>query len=169
MGFSFQQEAQKLPDLLCHLTNRYHRQFYGDKHLSFQAKTLCSPGARVQDITGLLPTVSCQNTGDVAVHVASNDIRVASSEWLKQDFIELIGTLKHSKKRPIISGPVPSLSRSSEDSVGCWHDSTGYESYCCSVGLTLIHFGNRRRYTERMGSIQFILVPGPCPHILRLR
>ena len=54
--------------------------------------------------------------GDVAVvvHVASNDIRVASSEWLKQDFIELIGTLKDSKKHPIISGPVPSLSRGSE-------------------------------------------------------
>ena len=52
------------------------------------AKTLCYSGARVQDITGLLPTVLRQILGAdaVIVHVGSNDIRKASSELLKMYF-----------------------------------------------------------------------------------
>ena len=47
-----------------------------------------------------LPTYLCQNMEAVAVviHVRSNDIRMASSECLNLDFIELIGTLKDSNK-----------------------------------------------------------------------
>jgi hypothetical protein len=55
------------------------------------AITLCCPGARVQDITRLLPTVLRQLLGadTVVVHVGSNDIRRASLELLKMDFKEL--------------------------------------------------------------------------------
>lgn len=87
MGFA---SGSRLPDLLCHVTSRYHRQLYGEKHLSSRANILCCPGAWVQDMTRLLPTVLHQNTGAVAVivHVGSHDIRVTSSERLKQDFKE---------------------------------------------------------------------------------
>ena len=59
----------------------------------------------------MLPTVLPQMLGadSAVVHVGSNDIRRASSEHLKMDFKELILALKDSKKRPIISCPVPSL------------------------------------------------------------
>ena len=64
-----------------------------------KAKTLFYPGAQVQDITRLLPTVLPQMPGadTVVVHVGSNDIRRASSEHLKMDFKELILALKDSK------------------------------------------------------------------------
>jgi hypothetical protein len=74
----------------------------------------------------------------VVVHVGSNDIKRASSEHLKVDFKELILALKDSIKRPIISGPVPSLGR------GCERFSRLLALYiwlkdnCSSVGVTFI-------------------------------
>ena len=65
-----------------------------------KAKTLCYPGARVQNTTRLLPTVLPQMPGadTVVVHVGSNDIRRASLEYLKIDFKELILAFKRQKK-----------------------------------------------------------------------
>jgi hypothetical protein len=47
----------------------------------------------------------------VMVHVGSNDIMKGSSEQLKIDFKELIGSLLDTNKHPIISGPLPSIYR----------------------------------------------------------
>ena len=77
------------------------------------AKSMCYPGARVQDITQLLPPILHKLYRGLkrlyVVHVGSNDIGLASSEMLKRDFKVLIKTLKDSSKRPVISGPVPLL------------------------------------------------------------
>ena len=59
------------------------------RHMSVPgAKTLCFPGAKVQDITMLLPVAVSQSPGadTVMVHVGLNDIMNGSSEHLKMDF-----------------------------------------------------------------------------------
>ena len=72
--------------------------------------------ARVHDITKLLLNVLRQdiNIHSVVVHVGFNDIMKGSSEKFKLDFKELIDSLLDTNKRPIISGPVPSLNRGIE-------------------------------------------------------
>jgi hypothetical protein len=88
-------------------------------------KTLCYP--RVQDITRLSHTILRQLLGAdaVVVHVGLNGIRRASLELLKMDFEELILALKDSKKRPVISGPKPSLATAVKDSAGYWYYTSG--------------------------------------------
>ena len=80
------------------------------------AKTLCLPRANVQDITTLLPEAVCQSTGadTVMVHLGSNDIMMGSSEQLKMDFKELIGSLLDTNECHIISGPLPSINHDIE-------------------------------------------------------
>jgi hypothetical protein len=91
-----------------------------------EAKTLCYPGARVQDITKQLLTFLRQmpGAGTVVVHVGSNDIRRASSEHLKIYFKELIFVL-------------PSFHHwyTSGTSVHIW---LKYYCYCISEGVTFI-------------------------------
>ena len=74
------------------------------------------PGAQVNDITKLLPNVLRQDMDidSIVVHVGFNDIMKGSSDQVKLDFKELIDSLLDSNKRPIISGPVPSLNRGIE-------------------------------------------------------
>jgi hypothetical protein len=55
-----------------------------------------------------------RNVSVSRVKTPFNSIRNGSSERLKWDFEELIGSLLDTKKRPIISAPVPSLGRGSE-------------------------------------------------------
>jgi hypothetical protein len=71
------------------------------------ANILCFPVAKVQNITRLLSKAVSQSLGadTVIVHVGSKDIIKGSSEQLKMDFKELIGSLLDTNKRPILSGP----------------------------------------------------------------
>lgn len=57
------------------------------------AKTLCYPGARVQDINKLHPNILNQHPEieSIIVHVGFNDMMKGSSEQLKMDFKELMG------------------------------------------------------------------------------
>lgn len=57
---------------------------------------------------------------------------------MKQDFIELINTLKGSEKQPIISGPVPSLSCDCERFSRLLALHIWLKVYCHSVGITFI-------------------------------
>ena len=70
----------------------------------------------MKDITGYLRSVLYQQPRAAAVvaHVGSNDNKKGNSEVMKQDVIELINTLKHSEKQPIISVPVLPLGHGCE-------------------------------------------------------
>uniref|UniRef100_A0A674BQH6 SGNH hydrolase-type esterase domain-containing protein n=1 Tax=Salmo trutta TaxID=8032 RepID=A0A674BQH6_SALTR len=106
------------------------------RHISVPgAKTLCFPEAKVQDINRLLPKAVRQSPGaDTAVvHLGSNDIMKGSSEKLKMDFKEMIGSLLDTNKRPIISDPLPSLNRGRLVALHNW-----LRDYCSSVGVTFI-------------------------------
>jgi hypothetical protein len=131
-----------------------------------KAKIMCYPGARVQDIRSLLPTVLPQMPGadTVVVHVGSNDIRRASSE--------LIFVLKDSKQRPIISGPEPSLGRGCDRFSRLLALHIWLKDYSSSAGVTFIDnfdtFWKQKIPYRNDGDIQIILAPGLCPHFSRL-
>jgi hypothetical protein len=80
------------------------------------AKTMSYLGARVNDITKLLPNVLRRDIEliSIIVHVGFNDMMKGSSEQFKLDVKELIDSLLDTNRRPIISDPVPSLNRGIE-------------------------------------------------------
>jgi hypothetical protein len=63
-------------------------------------RTLCYPGAKVKYFTTLLPEAISQNTqtDTVIVHVGFNDTKLASSELLKSDSMELIAKMEIPKQ-----------------------------------------------------------------------
>jgi hypothetical protein len=75
------------------------------------AKTLCFPGAKVQDITRLLPEAVRQSPGaeTVIVNVGLKDIMKGSSKQQKMDCKRTNCSLLDTNKRPIISGTLHSL------------------------------------------------------------
>ena len=74
----------------------------------------------------------------IVVHMGFNDIMEGSSEQLKLVFKELIDSLLDTNKRPIISGPVPSLNRGIE----CFSMILSLHNwlcdYCSSMGVTFV-------------------------------
>ena len=61
-----------------------------------------------------------------------------SSEQLKMEFKELIGSQLDTNKRPVISGPVPSLNRGIERFRRLLSLHNWLPDYCSSVGVTFI-------------------------------
>lgn len=72
-----------------------------------RAKTLCFPGATVQDITDTIPRCVRDHPSILTfvVHVGLNDIKYQQSEKLKRDFTFLLRALKATGKQYVISGP----------------------------------------------------------------
>lgn len=59
----------------------------------------------------MLPTIKQQlpKADSLVIHVGSIDIKQGTSEYLKQDFMDLIGATKYAGKQILISGPLPSI------------------------------------------------------------
>lgn len=104
------------------------------------AKTMSYPGARVNSITKLLPNVLRQDMDidSIVVLVGFNYIMKGSSEQFKLDFKVLIDSLPDNNKRPIISGPVPSLNRGIEGFSRILSLHNWLRDYCSSMGVTFV-------------------------------
>jgi hypothetical protein len=86
----------------------------------------------------------------IVVHVGFNDIMKGSSEQLK-----LIDSLIVTNKRPIISGPVPSLNCGIEHFSSILSLHNWLHDYCTSMGVTFIdnfeHFWKQNTFYKEDG------------------
>jgi hypothetical protein len=99
------------------------------------------PGAKtLHDINKLLPNILNRHheIESFTVQVGFNDIMKGSSEQLKIDFKEQIGSLLDTNKHPIICGPLPSLNRGIERFSRLFTLHNWLRDYCSFVGVTFI-------------------------------
>jgi hypothetical protein len=111
-----------------------------------------------------------QEIESIIANVGFNDMK-GSSEHLKTDFKELIGSLLYTNKSPIISVPLPSLNVTLNSSTDVYPSITGYQTIAAlwvkHLLTMLMPSGNKGCFIRRMGSTQITWVPGSFHSIIR--
>lgn len=115
------------------------------RHITLPAaKTLCYPGARVQDIDSKIPQLLDENPSatTIIIHVGTNDLRNNQSETLKEDFMKLMDSLLQTDRKFIASGPLPCPSFGNIKFSRVRQLHTWLKGYCCSLNIPFVdNFG----------------------------
>lgn len=108
------------------------------------AKTLCYPGAHIQDIDSKIPQLLDENpsTTTIIIHVGTNDLRNNQSETLKKDFMKLMDSLLQTDRKFVVSGPLPCPSFGNIKFRRVLQLHTWLKGYCCSLNILFVdNFG----------------------------
>ncbi len=80
-----------------------------------KVRTQCFPGARVLDVSALIPAIlnGDESVAAVVIHAGINDTKMQQTETLKRDFIETVRSTSPATTI-IMSGPLPTYRRGHE-------------------------------------------------------
>lgn len=111
------------------------------RHLTLPcAITYCLSGGKVTDLTGLIPAlIDLHPTVDIVLaHMGANDVMTRNSTKLQDNLESLCYTVESLGKRCAMSGPIPTISSSSEQFSPLHHLHSWLKNFGSAAGYDFI-------------------------------